>query len=175
MTEITRKQEETVGPSPIVAPEGKGAAHCTRSSELKTMTAWKRIGRIERHLQGVKISFPDLIGVSPIFYIRQRDIRRITDDRVPVDVVTIDETGSGERVISTEGQAYRSRSGQALILEIPGFAGADVMAPWKSFLAVLEGLQQAAPLSVIQKTERAENRHQKTTSTLPRGRAAGWF
>jgi hypothetical protein len=175
MTDTSRKQEETGAPSLIVASEGKGAAHWTRTSELKTMTAWKRIGRIERHLQGVKISFPELFGVSHIFYIRHRDIRRITNDWVPGDVVTIDDTSSGELVISTEGQAYRSRSGQALILEVPGFAGADVVAPWKAFLAVLGGLQQAAPLSVIQKTEKTENRHQRTTSTLPRGLAAGWF
>jgi hypothetical protein len=174
MTDTRRKPEETVGPSPIVALDGKGAAHSKRTPELKT-TTWKRIGRIERHLQGVKISFPDLFGVSHLFFIRQRDIRRITDDRVPGDVVTIDETSSGDVVISTEGRAYRSRSGQALILEVPGFAGAGVMAPWKAFLAVLGGLQQAAPLSVIQKTESAENRHRKTTSTLPRGLAAGWF
>lgn len=164
-----------MGPSPIVASDGKGAANSMRTPELKTVTAWKRIGRIERHLQGVKISFPDISGISRLFYIRQRDIQRITEDRVSCDVVTIDETSSGERVISTKGRAYRSRSGQALILEIPGFAGADVMAPWKAFLSVLGGLQQAAPLSVIQKTERAENRHQKTTSTLPRGLAAEWF
>jgi hypothetical protein len=175
MMDIRRKQKDTVGNSPIVASNGKGATNSMQTSELETTTTWKRIGRIERHLQGMKISFPDLFGVSHPFYICQGDIRRITDDRVPGDVVKIDETSGGDVVISIEGRAYRSRSGQALILKVPGFAGAEVMAPWKSFLAVLGGLQQAAPLSVIQRTERADHRRKKTISTLPRGLAAGWF
>lgn len=170
-----RKPEGTVGISPRVASNEKGADRSLLTPELKTRTAWKRIGRIERHLQGVKISFTDLSGITHLLYIRERDIQRIVKDRVSCDAVTIEEMGGGELVFRTEGQAYRSRSGQALFLKIPGLAGAEVMAPWKSFLAVLEGLQQAAPLSVMQKTERAENRYQKTTSTLPRGLSVGWF
>jgi len=154
-----RKPEGTVGISPRVASNEKGADRSLLTPELKTRTAWKRIGRIERHLQGVKISFTDLSGITHLLYIRERDIQRIVKDRVSCDAVTIEEMGAG----------------QALFLKIPGLAGAEVMAPWKSFLAVLEGLQQAAPLSVMQKTERAENRYQKTTSTLPRGLSVGWF
>ena len=164
-----------MGISPLLASNEKGTTRRMRTSESRTGTVWKRIGRIERHLRGVRISFTDLIGVSQLLYICQHDIQRIIKDRVACDVVKIEKMSSGERVIRTEGQAYRSRSGQALFLRIPGFAGAEVMAPWKSFLAVLEGLQQAAPLSVLQKTERAENRYQQTTSTLPRGLSAGWF
>jgi len=175
MVDEGRKPEGTVGISPLLASNEKGTTRRMRTSESRTRTAWKRIGRIERHLRGVRISFTDLIGVSQLLYICQHDIQRIIKDRVACDVVKIEKMSSGERVIRTEGQAYRSRSGQALFLSIPGFAGAEVMAPWKSFLAVLEGLQQAAPLSVLQKTERAENRCQQTTSTLPRGLSAGWF
>jgi hypothetical protein len=175
MVDGGRKPEETVGSSTLVTPDEKGTMRRMRTPESKTRTAWKRIGRIERYFRGVKISSTDLSGALHILYICQRDIQRITEDRVPCDVVKIEETSSGERVFRTEGQAYRSGSRQALILKIPGFAGAEVMAPWNSFLAVLEGLQQAAPLSVLQKTETASNRNQKTTSTLPRGRAAGWF
>ena len=175
MVDEGRKPEGTVGISPLLASNEKGTTRRMRTSESRTGTVWKRIGRIERHLRGVRISFTDLIGVSQLLYICQHDIQRIIKDRVACDVVKIEKMSSGERVIRTEGQAYRSRSGQALFLSIPGFAGAEVMAPWKSFLAVLEGLQQAAPLSVLQKTERAENRYQETTSTLPRGLSAGWF
>ena len=175
MVDEGRKPEGTVGISPLLASNEKGTTRRMRTSESRTGTVWKRIGRIERHLRGVRISFTDLIGVSQLLYICQHDIQRIIKDRIACDVVTIEKMSSGERVIRTEGQAYRSRSGQALFLSIPGFAGAEVMAPWKSFLAVLEGLQQAAPLSVLQKTERAENRYQQTTSTLPRGLSAGWF
>jgi hypothetical protein len=175
MVDTGRNPEGTVGISPRVASDETGTMRRIQTSESKTRTAWKRVGRIERHLRGVSISFTDLVGSSHLLYLCQRDIQRIIKDRVACDVVKIEETSSGERVIRTEGQAYRSRSGQALFLRIPGFAGAEVMAPWKSFLAVLEGLQQAAPLSVLQKTEKASNRNQKTTSTLPRGRAAGWF
>lgn len=175
MVNAGRKPEGTVGIFPLVASDEKGTTRRTRTPESKTRTTWKRIGRIERHFRGVRISFTDLIGVSQLLYICQHDIQRIIKDRVACDVVKIEKMSSGERVIRTEGQAYRSRSGQALFLSIPGFAGAEVMAPWKSFLAVLEGLQQAAPLSVLQKTERAENRYQQTTSTLPRGLSAGWF
>jgi hypothetical protein len=163
---------ETVGNSPMVAPAVKNDADTVRTSEVQASTVWKRIGRIERHLRGVKISF-HAHGASHLLYISERDIRRITTDRVFCDVVKIDGADSGVAILNTEGLAYRSQSGQALILKIPGFAETDVMAPWKSFLAVLEGRQQAAPLSVIQ--ERAENRHQKTTSILPRGNAMGWF
>ena len=175
MVDEGRKPEGTVGISPLLASNEKGTTRRMRTSESRTGTVWKRIGRIERHLRGVRISFTDLIGVSQLLYICQHDIQRIIKDRVACDVVKMEKMSSGERVIRTEGQAYRSRSGQALFLSIPGFAGAEVMAPWKSFLAVLEGLQQAAPLSVLQKTERAENRYQQTTSTLPRGLSAGWF
>jgi hypothetical protein len=175
MVDTGRKPEGTVGIPPLLASNQKGTTRRMRTPESKTRTAWKRIGRIERHLRGVRISFTDLIGASHLLYMCQRDIQRIIKDRVACDVVKIEKMSSGERVIRTEGQAYRSRSGQALFLRIPGFTGAEVMAPWKSFLAMLEGLQQAAPLSVLQKTERAENQCQQTTSTLPRGLSAGWF
>jgi hypothetical protein len=175
MVDAGRKPEGTVGIPPLLASNQKGTTRRMRTPESKTRTAWKRIGRIERHLRGVRISFTDLVGVSHLLYMCQRDIQRIIKDRVACDVVKIEKMSSGERVIRTEGQAYRSRSGQALFLRIPGFTGAEVMAPWKSFLAMLEGLQQAAPLSVLQKTERAENQCQQTTSTLPRGLSAGWF
>jgi hypothetical protein len=170
----SRTSNETVGYSPMVASTGRDAADSVQTSDVRTSTSWKRIGRIERHLRGVKISFHD-IGVSHLLYISERDIQRITTDRVPCDVVKIDQTSSGDIILNTEGLAYRSQSGQALILKVPKCAQADIVAPWKSFLAVLEGRQQAAPLSIMQKTERAENRHQKTTSTFPRGNAAGWF
>lgn len=172
MEDVPGQPEETTAPSFGVASNGKATV---KSMRPPGSTTWKRIGRMERHLRGVKISFPDLSGASHLFYIRQHDIQRITDDRVSGDVVTIDETVGEGVVISTEGQAYRSRSGQALILKVPGFAGAEVMAPWGSFLAVLEGLQRAAPLSVLQKTRETENRHRNTNSTLSRGPAAGWF
>jgi hypothetical protein len=175
MMDVSKIPKQTMGPSPGMGSTKKDSDTSKRTSELTVMTTWKRIGRIERHPQGVMISFPDLFGVSRLFYIREHDIRKITDDRVPGDVVKIDETSSGDVVIRTEGRAYRSRSGQALILKVPGFTGAEVIAPWKSFLAVLEGLQQAAPLSVIQKTAREDNRPRKTASSLPRGPAAGWF
>jgi hypothetical protein len=175
MVDTGRKPEGTVGIPPLLASNQKGTTRRMRTPESKTRTAWKRIGRIERHLRGVRISFTDLIGASHLLYMCQRDIQRIIKDRVACDVVKIEKMSSGERVIRTEGQAYRSPSGQALFLRIPGFTGAEVMAPWKSFLAMLEGLQQAAPLSVLQKTERAENQCQQTTSTLPRGLSAGWF
>jgi hypothetical protein len=119
MVDAGRKPEGTVGISPLLASNEKGTTRRMRTSESRTGTAWKRIGRIERHLRGVRISFTDLIGVSQLLYMCQHDIQRIIKDRVACDGED-EKMSSGERVIRTgAGNAGRARP----FLRMPGFAG----------------------------------------------------
>ena len=117
----------------------------------KSPSTWQRIGRLDKHGEGVRLTFKDPFGGEHLLYISRRDVAKIIHDRAPGDVVKIDETPN-DIVISTEGRAFRSRTGRALMVRVPYYAGADIAVPWKMFMAVLEGKQQAAPLSIMQST-----------------------
>ena len=146
---MTEREKETrmAGHSSSVANIREGTAGKVSTSEQKNLSgasAWKRIGRLERQGEGVKITFADPF----VAYLTRQEVRKITSDRMPGDVVTITETPQ-EIITAIVGKAFRSRTGRALMIRVPYYSG-DLMAPWAAFLKVMEGTQPAAPVSIVQ-------------------------
>ncbi|KUG05585.1 hypothetical protein ASZ90_016981 [hydrocarbon metagenome] len=139
--------------------------------------AWKRIGKLEKYFQGVRVTFRDPFGEDHTLHLSREDVQKITRDRMPGDLLRVEDndTGQGGDVtISTEGRAYRSRSGKALCITHPCLAGGSAMCPWKSFLAVLEGSQQAAPLSIMEQGKPSPQAHGSTATSIREGLAGGF-
>jgi len=167
-------KENMAAAVPGAGNEGTGQAAGNVSPIVnKTVSTWQKIGRLERHGRGARLTFRDPFGAEHLLYISQRDMSRIIQDRAPGDVVRIDETPN-ELVISTEGRAFRSRTGRALMIRVPYCAGADIACPWKSFMAVIEGKQQAAPLSIMQTAGPAATPAQQHRGDISAGLAGGF-
>ena len=151
MTEREKEEIRMEGHSSSVANIREGTAGKVSTSEQKNLSgasAWKRIGRLERQGEGVKITFADPFGASHVAYITRQEVRKILDQRMPGDLVTVTETPQ-EIITSIVGKAFRSRTGRALMIRVPYYSG-DLMAPWAAFLKVMEGTQPAAPVSIVQ-------------------------
>lgn len=133
-----------------------------------TVSTWHKIGQIERHGEGVRLLFMDPFGGQHVVYLTRQEVVKITKDRMPGDLCTVTETAN-EVIVSNIGKAWRSRSGRALMIRVPCLAGAEAMAPWKAFCAVLEGRQQAAPLSVLEQGKPAPQAHSALTEGLKAG------
>jgi hypothetical protein len=139
-------------PAPSGRNEGNGKANTESPPGVKTLTTWRKIGRLEKFKDGAAVLlYKDFFRVEHRLYISWQDIRRIKEDRSPGDVVRIDEIDQ-EIVISPAGWAYRSRGGRTLCMKLPGLAGVLASTPWSAFLAVLEGRSRAAPLSVLSRS-----------------------
>jgi hypothetical protein len=146
------KKRTEMAPAPGATTEGVGRPISESPSVVKTLTTWRKIGRLEKFKDGAAVLlYKDFFKVEHRLYIGWQDIRRIKEDWTPGDVVRIDETNQ-EIMISIEGRAYRSRGGRALCMKLPGLAGVIASTPWSAFLAVLEGRSRAAPLSVLSRS-----------------------
>jgi len=150
---MTEREKETrmAGHSSSVANIREGTAGNVSTSEQKNLSgasAWKRIGRLERQGEAVKITFTDPFGASHVAYLTRQEVRKILDQRMPGDVVTITETPQ-EIITAIVGKAFRSRTGRALMIRVPYYSG-DLMTPWAAFQKVMEGTQPAAPVSIVQ-------------------------
>ena len=149
MTEREKEEIRMAGHSSSVAHVRTAMNGST--SEQKSFSgasAWKRIGRLERQGEGVKITFADPFGASHVAYLTRQEVRKITSDRMPGDLVTVTETPQ-EIITSIVGKAFRSRTGRALMIRVPWYSG-DLMTPWAAFQKVMEGQQPAAPVSIVQ-------------------------
>ena len=149
---MTEREKETrmAGHSSSVANIREGTAGNVSTSEQKNLSgasAWKRIGRLEKQGE-LKITFTDPFGAEHVAYLTRQEVRKITSDRMPGDVVTITETPQ-EIITAIVGKAFRSRTGRALMIRVPYYSG-DLMTPWAAFLKVMEGTQPAAPVSIVQ-------------------------
>lgn len=127
-----------------------------------TAATWKRIGRIERIAEGLKIITGDHVA-----YITREDLSRITRDRYPGNVCTIEETGN-ELVITNVGKAYRSRSGRALVVRVP-WQIENLITPWAHIQNIMAGKQQAAPVSIMQTPTAAREVQQQSTTSITAG------
>ena len=148
---MTEREKETrmAGHSSSVAHVRTAMNGSTSEQKnLSGASAWKRIGRLERQGEGVKITFTYPFGAEHVAYVTRQEVRKITDQRMPGDVVTITETPQ-EIITAIVGKAFRSRTGRALMIRVPYYSG-DLMAPWAAFQKVMEGQQQAAPVSIVQ-------------------------
>ena len=151
MTEREKEEIRMAGHSSSVAHVRTAMNGSTSEQKnLSGASAWKRIGRLERQGEGVKITFADPFGASHVAYLTRQEVRKITSDRMPGDLVTVTETPQ-EIITSIVGKAFRSRTGRALMIRVPYYSG-DLMAPWAAFQKVMEGQQPAAPVSIIQTT-----------------------
>lgn len=141
-------------PSPVALTGGNRSAITPSPAGWKTLSTWHKVGRIERHAQGIRIEYHDLIkGERQEVFITARDLHHLVTRQIPCDVVSIKETPN-DVVTSTKGRAYRSRSGRALVLRLVDMAGAEAMTPWKNLMQVIEGTAKAAPLSVMEEPKR---------------------
>jgi hypothetical protein len=77
-------------------------------------------------------------------------------DQKPADLVSLDEATNSLVVVGLDGRAYRSRSGRALCLRMPGLPDGRVMAPWKAFIGVVEGRVKTAMVSIVEQGIPAE-------------------
>jgi hypothetical protein len=143
--------KEAAAPSSSVANNGKETAIHESIAGYKTVTVWKKIGEVTRFHMGVRFTFTDLFGQYHLLYICGSDLPKLIYDRRITDLVGIDES-TNKVVINIEGKAFRSRSGKALCLRVPGFAGGEASVPWKAFLAVAEEKQQRARISILATT-----------------------
>ena len=151
MTNREREREtEAAGPSSVAHVRTAMNGSTSEQKSFSGASAWKRIGRLERQAGGVKITFTDPFGAEHVAYITRQEVRKILDQRMPGDVVTITETPQ-EIITAIVGKAFRSRTGRALMIRVPYYSG-DLMTPWQAFQKVMEGSQQAAPVSIIQTT-----------------------
>ena len=170
------------GHSVDVAINRKGTADHESTTENKTLPAlpappatWKKIGMIEPFHQGVRITYRDLFGTDHPLYVNRQGIARIRDDRATADVLKIEETITQDLVVSTEGRAYRSRSGRSLCLKLPGLIGGEGFVPWRSFIDVLEGRKTSAPVSIIETAEKTrQNAPSARNSALKQGLVEGF-
>ena len=150
MTEREKEEIRMAGHSSSVANIREGTAGKVSTSEQKNLSgasAWKRIGRLEKQGE-LKITFTDPFGAEHVAYITRQEVRKILDQRMPGDVVTITETPQ-EIITAIVGKAFRSRTGRALMIRVPYYSG-DLMTPWAAFQKVMEGTQPAAPVSIVQ-------------------------
>jgi hypothetical protein len=149
MTEREKEEIRMAGHSSSVAHVRTAMNGSTSEQKnLSGASAWKRIGRLEKQGEGVKITFTDPFGASHVAYVTRQEVRKITADRMPGDVVTISETPT-EVITEIAGRAFRSRTGRALMIRVPWYSG-DLMTPWAAFQKVMEGTQPAAPVSIVQ-------------------------
>ena len=149
---MTEREKETrmAGHSSSVANIREGTAGNVSTSEQKNLSgasAWKRIGRLEKQGE-LKITFTDPFGAEHVAYLTRQEVRKITSDRMPGDLVTVTETPQ-EIITAIVGKAFRSRTGRALMIRVPYYSG-DLMTPWAAFQKVMEGQQPAAPVSIVQ-------------------------
>ena len=167
MTERERERETEAAGLSSVANIREGTAGKVSTSEQKNLSgasAWKRIGRLERQGEGVKITFADPFGASHVAYLTRQEVRKITSDRMPGDLVTVTETPQ-EIITSIVGKAFRSRTGRALMIRTPYYSG-DLMVPWQSFLNTMEGKQAAAPVSILENNTGTLNPQQNRMASL---------
>jgi hypothetical protein len=129
--------------------------------------SWKRIGRLEKQGEGMKITFADPFGAQHVVYITRQAARMITTERMPGDVVTVTETPQ-EIITAIVGKAFRSRTGRALMIRVPYYSG-DLMTPWAAFQKVMDGTQPAAPVSIVQTSIPAPKPRQNDTTALSHG------
>ena len=149
MTNREREREtEAAGLSSVAHVRTAMNGSTSEQKSFSGASAWKRIGRLERQGEGVKITFADPFGASHVAYLTRQEVRKITSDRMPGDLVTVTETPQ-EIITSIVGKAFRSRTGRALMIRVPYYSG-DLMTPWAAFLKVMEGTQPAAPVSIVQ-------------------------
>jgi hypothetical protein len=142
----TNSVNELAAPSTGMVNNGRATAINESVPGYKTIPVWKRIGQIERDRHGLKITLTDLFGQFHLLYLAERDLPKLVFDSMPGDLVGIDETTNG-LVINLEGRAFRSRSGKALCIKIPGLAGGEAMVPWRAFMAVFEKRKKVAQIS----------------------------
>jgi len=148
MTEREKEEIRMAGLSSVAHVRTAGNVSTSEQKNLSGASAWKRIGRLERQGEAVKITFTDPFGASHVAYLTRQEVRKILDQRMPGDVVTITETPQ-EIITAIVGKAFRSRTGRALMIRVPYYSG-DLMTPWAAFQKVMEGTQPAAPVSIVQ-------------------------
>lgn len=151
-------------PRPESTRNGETAKNVS-TSDFKTVTTWYRIGQIDRFQEGARITYTDLTRADHLLYLSRQELQKVRYDRLPGDVVKIEETPN-EIVVSSSGRAYRSRSGKALVLKLPGLAGLEAMTPWSSFLAAMEGRRTAAALSIPSRPGTPSDRGREAASEL---------
>lgn len=173
MNEVTPK--ETAAPILREGYYGKETAGNVSTSEQKIVSTWKRIGRIEIEKQALKITISTPYSGQQIYHIGARDLQQLTSaSRMPCDIVRIRKGIDGAEVTEKAGRAYRSRSGKALCLKINTLAASEAMVPWSALMKVIKGQQQAAPVSMLEKSDRTENRQQHGSNPLSRGLVRGF-
>ena len=138
--------------APTSGPESTGngeTAKIVSIPELKNFMTWHRIGQLTRYQEGAQLTYKDFFGAEHLLYIPRRELLKVRFDHMPGNVVKIEKTPN-EIVISTEGRAYRSRSGKVLIFkQLPGLGGGgEAMTPWVTFLAALEDQRIGTPISI---------------------------
>lgn len=169
MNEVT--PEEAAGGSPVSIPRNSTAKNVL-PPELKTISPWKVIGRVEMAKQALKISIDTPYDGRQVYYIGSQALQPLRSaSRTPCDIMKIREGIDETEVIESAGRAYPSRSGKALCMKITSLAGAEAMVPWAYLIRVVTGLQTAARVSTLMEVP---NRQQKATSALTHGLSTGF-
>jgi len=166
MTNQTTEERNAAGGSPATTPGLTTPVKVSQFVNKNLPPVWKRIGRLERVGEGARIVFT-LSGSDHTVYLTRRELARITGDRMPGDLVTIEETPS-EIITSVIGKAFRSRTGRALMIRTPYYSG-DLMVPWQSFQKAMEGKQAAAPVSILENNTGTLNPQQNRVASLSHG------
>jgi hypothetical protein len=165
-----QREVQEIGMAPPGAGNVGSGPNNVKTSDQKSFSgapSWKRIGRLEKQGEGLKVTFADPFGAQHVVYITRQAVRTITAERMPGDVVTVTETPQ-EIITAIVGKAFRSRTGRALMIRVPWYSG-DLMTPWAAFQKVMEGTQPAAPVSIVQTSIPAPKPRQNDTMSLSHG------
>jgi hypothetical protein len=124
-------------------------------STWKTLSTWKRVGNVTQRGRDLVIIYRDMIkGDQHECVIGARDLAGLLSRQLPCDLSTTRTGIDGTVVTSMAGRAFRSRSGRALVIRFPDLQGAEAMCPWSMLMKVLDGIAQAAPLSIVEEARR---------------------
>jgi hypothetical protein len=163
------RETRMAAPISAVANIGEETAGKVSAYEQKNFaTSWKRIGKIQKHGDGLKLDFQDPAGASHIAYVTRQALYQILQMRAAGDVITITETAN-EVITTISGRAFRSRTGRALCIRTPYYAGADMMVPWKMLERVINNAVAVAPVSIVQNIITPPKPRQNPTTALSHG------
>ncbi|MGB8219239.1 MAG: hypothetical protein WCE46_02515 [Methanoregula sp.] len=143
--------EQNGSPLPRLEAKGTGTATQVSRSDLKISTGspFMHCGKIEMLQQDLRISY-DSFGASHEVFISSEDLGPLVRDRFapPARVMEIRSAAGGAQERIKIGYAARSVSGKALKISTTT-SGGELMAPWSSFLKVVNRKARSVPVSRI--------------------------
>jgi hypothetical protein len=148
----TTTEKENGRPAPDLGGAGPSTAREVSTDEHKMVfrgSPFARCGHIVLEKDALKISY-DAFGTNHIVFILGKDLRTLTGDRYapPAPVHEIRKKPDGSVTAQKIGYAYRSVSGQSLVISTTTSDG-DLVIPWSKLQQVVNREIRSALVSRI--------------------------